>query len=290
MNLNRGGLFWRNIITRPLSLSVLSGKDDKLLPGDINKFVRVFGFKNEATSIWAGNVLLSHRRRLRRALAGFCFTPLYLLPFFTDEVWIPVIGGNYSLDVFTILAGLFAFNFYSLAIIRDEKPLYPYVHKVLFNPYDGAVLLMRERWSSVTAPFNRKRPELEMLYIPHQNNKNYKPVGTTLPTGMVLQESDIEFKDGQEVKGHAGFVHSDVMLDQVAFDNYVSELLESPLMNEMISIRFAQDRVFNAPDPTFGSDTELIAREKDSIRFEEARKRRKDFEDRMKHPTLAKKQ
>lgn len=87
-----------------------------------------------------------------------------------------------------------------------------------------------------------------------------------------------------------GFVHSDVMLDQVAFDNYVSELLESPLMNEMISIRFAQDRVFNAPDPTFGSDTELIAREKDSIRFEEARKRRKDFEDRMKHPTLAKKQ
>ena len=78
MNLNRGGLFWRNIITRPLSLSVLSGKDDKLLPGDINKFVRVFGFKNEATSIWAGNVLLSHRRRLRRALAGFCFTPLYL--------------------------------------------------------------------------------------------------------------------------------------------------------------------------------------------------------------------
>ena len=75
---------------------------------------------------------------------------------------------------------------------------------MLFNPYDGAVLLMRERWSSVTAPFNRKRPELELLYIPHENNKNYKPVGTTLPTGMVLQESDIEFKDGQEVKGHAG--------------------------------------------------------------------------------------
>ena len=48
------------------------------------------------------------------------------MPFFTDEVWIPVIGGNYSLDVFTILAGLFAFNFYSLAVIRDEKPLYPY--------------------------------------------------------------------------------------------------------------------------------------------------------------------
>ena len=80
------------------------------------------------------------------------------------------------------------------------------------------------------------------------------------------------------------------MLDEIAFDNYVNELLESPLMNELISIRFQQDRVFNAPDPAFGQDTDLIERRNDSIRFEEARKRRQDFEDRMKHPTFAKKQ
>ena len=78
MNLTRGRPFWRNIISRPLSLSAVAGKDENLVPGDINKFVRVFGFKNEATSLRAGNVLLSHRRRLRRAIFGFFCTPLYI--------------------------------------------------------------------------------------------------------------------------------------------------------------------------------------------------------------------
>ena len=63
---------------------------------------------------------------------------------------------------------------------------------------------MRERWSSVIAPYNRKRPKLEMLYIPRQNNKNYKPVGTTLPTGMVVQQPDVQIQDGKEVEGHVG--------------------------------------------------------------------------------------
>ena len=49
-----------------------------LVPGNINNFIRIFGFKTENTSYRAGNVLYSHRRRLRRAVASFILTPFYI--------------------------------------------------------------------------------------------------------------------------------------------------------------------------------------------------------------------
>ena len=75
--------------SRPLSLSGRDLGNDwfkeksgtskgQIVPGDINKFVRVFGFKTENTSWKGGNVLYMHRRRLRLALASVVLTPFYI--------------------------------------------------------------------------------------------------------------------------------------------------------------------------------------------------------------------
>merc|ERR1712142_816214 len=115
----------------------------QIVPGDINKFVRVFGFKTENTSWKGGNVLYMHRRRLRLALASVVLTPFYIVPFFLAEIPIFGFGG---LDSITPAIFTLAFQLYAAVIIKEEKAQYPYVHKVLFNPYDGGVVLLRERW------------------------------------------------------------------------------------------------------------------------------------------------
>ena len=68
--------------TRCLTLTSLkyanSRKNDQIVPGNLNTYFRIFGFKTESTRAKFGNVLFSHRRRLRRAIATVLFTPLYI--------------------------------------------------------------------------------------------------------------------------------------------------------------------------------------------------------------------
>jgi len=245
--------------------------------------MRIFGHKTENTATRAGNTLYFHRRRLRRAIASFIFTPFYALPFFYSEIFIPGYGGY---DILTPTAFLLAINIYSASIIHEEKTQYPYVHKVLFNPYDGGVVLMREQWRSVINPLNFRRPKLEIFYIKMDDEHKYKPIGVTMPDGFVIQKSEQNVVDGDVVPTHEGFVHSDAILNEVTFDNYMNELLESKLMNEMISIRFQKDRVFRLPDITFGHDADLVEIDVESDRFIHAKQRRSEFAERHKHPTF----
>jgi len=260
-----------------------SAKNAQIVPGDINKFVRVFGFKTENTSWKAGNVLYTHRRRLRQALASVLLTPFYIVPFFSDDIPIYGFGG---LDSMTPAAFTLAFQLYAAVIIKESRAQYPYVHKVLFNPYDGGVVLLRERWRNVINPLNTRRPKLEIFYLPMSDGLKFKPVGTTLPTGCVIQKDEDQIKNGEEVTGHEGFVHSDAIMNEIVLDNYMNELLDSRLMNEMISIRFQQDGIYRLPDITFGHDSEIVEIGVESDRFIAAKQRRKDFMERHKHPSF----
>ena len=128
----------------------------------------------------------------------------------------------------------------------------------------------------------------------------YKSVGTTLPEGCVIQDVDTKVNDGSSVSGHHGFIHSDVILNEIAFDNYTDELLASRLMNDMIDLRFQKDSILRLPDISFGKNAEVslfpqtsangfqyVERDQVSERFQEARKRRDAFADRMMHPSQA---
>lgn len=71
--------FRNRYISKNLSLTTVyrEDKDTKLVPGSINQFVRVFGHKTDKHATRNGNLILDHRRRLRRAIKAFIFTPIY---------------------------------------------------------------------------------------------------------------------------------------------------------------------------------------------------------------------
>lgn len=278
--------FRNRYISKNLSLTTVyrEDKDTKLVPGSINQFVRVFGHKTEKHATRNGNLILDHRRRLRRAIKAFIFSPIYAVPLFFQEVSIPMLG---AIDAVSPCLMLAAWQIYSLALLKDYKSQYPLVHKVLFNPYDGGVALMREQWAHAANPLRNRRPKLELFYIPHEESHMYKSVGTTLPEGCVIQDADIQISDGKAVSMHHGFIHSDVILNEIAFDNYTDELLASSLMNDMIDLRFQKDSILRLPDISFGKNAEFVERDQASERFQEARKRRDAFADRMMHPSQA---
>lgn len=267
-----------------LSRCSVSKEEKTLIPGSTNQFVRVFGHKTDKAATRNGNLILDHRRRLRRAIKSLLFTPIYLLPFLLDELSIPALG---SIDAISPCIFLAAWQIYSIALIKDYRAQYPLVHKVLFNPYDGGVALMRERWSNVVNPFKQRKPRLEIFYIPNSDSHMYKAVGTTMPEGCVINNVDQHIDDGINVCEHLGFIHSDVILNEIAFDNYTDELLASKLMNEMIDLRFQKDSILRLPDISFGKDSEYVERDQVSERFQDARKRRDAFADRMMHPSQA---
>ena len=67
-------------VSRNLNLTAVyldNDKDTKLVPGSIKQFVRVFGHKTEKHATRNGNLILDHRRRLRRAIKSLVFTPFY---------------------------------------------------------------------------------------------------------------------------------------------------------------------------------------------------------------------
>lgn len=268
--------------TRCLSLTCVKTKDTSLVPGDIKSFIRIFGFKTDNSAVRAGNVAISQRRRLRRALASFLFTPFYILPVFFNEITTPY-GG---LDIVSVTMFLLAIQCYSASIIRDDKPCFPIVHRVLFNPYTGGVVLMREQWKNVINPLKMRKPVLEAFYIKPDEIVDYKPIGTTLPEGIVLRKSHETYTDGEEVPHHEGFVHSNLILNEIGFDNYANELLENKLMNEMISIRFQKDRVYRLPDVKYGLYADFVENSQEDQDLYQAKKARKEFKDRMHHPTF----
>ena len=71
-------------------------------------------------------------------------------------------------------------------------------------------------------------------------------------------------------------------------------------MNDMIDLRFQKDSILRLPDISFGKNAEVgcvsdldaktlqyVERDQVSERFQEARKRRDAFADRMMHPSQA---
>ena len=66
----------------------------------------------------------------------------------------------------------------------------------------------------------------------------------------------------------------------------MTELLESKMMNEMISIRFQKDRVYRLPDATYGKHEWAVELTAETDRVIHATKRRHDWQERHKHPTF----
>ena len=73
--------------TRCLAVTTQScnANKEQLVPGNVNSYFRIFGFKTEKTSIRSGNILYSHRRRLRRAISTIILTPFYIGDFFLEK-------------------------------------------------------------------------------------------------------------------------------------------------------------------------------------------------------------
>jgi hypothetical protein len=63
---------------------------------------------------------------------------------------------------------------------------------------------MREQWKNVINPLKMRKPVLEAFYIKPDEIVDYKPIGTTLPEGIVLRKSHETYTDGEEVPHHEG--------------------------------------------------------------------------------------
>ena len=77
------------------------------------------------------------------------------------------------------------------------------VFEVLFNPYTGDMILMREEWSSVCQVWNKK-PKLIPRHIPHNESDQYQVIPTAEPQGCVFQKVDTEIVEGELVNTHLG--------------------------------------------------------------------------------------
>ena len=77
------------------------------------------------------------------------------------------------------------------------------VYEVLFNPYTGDMILMREEWSSLTKVWN-KRPNLIARHIPNNESDQYQILATAEPQGCVFQKVETEIVEGNTVDTHLG--------------------------------------------------------------------------------------
>lgn len=80
------------------------------------------------------------------------------------------------------------------------------VYEVLFNPYTGDMILMREEWSSLTKVWN-KRPNLIARHIPNNESDQYQILATAEPQGCVFQKVETEIVEGDTVDTHLGKCH-----------------------------------------------------------------------------------
>ena len=77
------------------------------------------------------------------------------------------------------------------------------VFEVLFNPYTGDIILMREEWSSVYKVWN-KRPKLIARHIPNNESDQYQVLATAEPQGCVFQKIETKIVEGDKVDTHLG--------------------------------------------------------------------------------------
>jgi len=247
-------------------------------------YVPIFGYKSD--SLWK-NPLLRERRNAQYHIMSLCLSPYYLVPMFQSEIYIPFFGW---FD--TISPSIFLMMLQMVAVTRlmTVKSYYPHVYEVLFNPYTGDMILMREEWSSVLSIWNR-RPVLIPHHIPNDESDQYQILPTAEPQGCVFQKVETEIVEGDKVDSHLGYVHYSNIFREVAFDNYINELASSKLASEMISIRFEQDRDYRKgqADFRYGRFDWAVEKEDDYSTYNELIRRKKDFEEKIKHPSFIKK-
>jgi len=247
-------------------------------------YVPIFGYNSE--SLWK-NPLLRERRNAQLHIISLCCFPYYLVPMFYPEVHVPIFGW---LD--TVSPAVFLLMLHIVAVIRlmAVKCYYPHVYQVLFNPYTGDIILMREEWASVLKIW-KKRPELIASHIPNNESGQYQILPTAEPQGCVFQKVETEIVEGNEVDSHLGYIHYSNIFREVAFDNYINELASNNLTSEMISIRFEQDRAYRKgqADFKYGHFDWAVEKDDDYSNLNELIQRKKEFEEKLKHPTFIKK-
>jgi len=247
-------------------------------------YVPIFGYKSD--SLWK-NPLLRERRTAQYHFMSLCLAPFYLVPIFNSEVFIPLFGW-----IDTISPTIFIFMLHMVAINRilTVKSYYPHVYEVLFNPYTGDMILMREEWSSLIKVW-KKRPELIPKHIPNNESDKYQILPTAEPQGCVFQKVGKEIVEGNKVDSHLGYIHYSNIFREVAFDNYINELASNRLTSEMISIRFEQDRAYrkDQADIKYGRFDWAVDKKDDYSEYAEMIQRKKDFEEKIKHPSFIKK-
>merc|ERR1712212_992481 len=110
----------------------------------------------------------------------------------------------------------------------------------------------------------KREPQLVSVRISHDQLTRYKIVGTSEPQGMVVHRVDEAVEPGAEVAHHLGFIHFSNIFNNAPFDNYIGELNLNPLLEQMISVRFAQDRNINRVDARYGPFSDLVDKEEKS--------------------------
>lgn len=247
-------------------------------------YVPIFGYKSD--SLWR-NPLFRERRNAQYHLMSLCLAPYYLVPMFHSEIYIPIFGW---LDTFTPAAFLLMLHMVAINRLRTVKSYYPHVYEVLFNPYTGDMILMREEWSSLTKVWN-KRPNLIARHIPNNESDQYQILATAEPQGCVFQKVETEIVAGETVDTHLGYIHYSNIFREIAFENYINELAASKLASEVISIRFEQDRDYRngQADFKYGRFDWAVEKEDDYSNYSELIQRKKDFEEKIKHPSFIKK-
>jgi hypothetical protein len=250
-------------------------KPDVSVAKSTSGYVRLFGFKADK------NILTVERRRAQRALMTGLLLPLYAVPFLLNEIAMPFSG---SFESVSIILPLLAIHLVSAARLNKEYQLYPHVFGVLFHPYSGDIILMREDWSSFLKM--RKKPKLIPIHIPLSESENYKIIPTSSPQGCVIQMENKNIIEGNNVGKHHGYLHFSNIFNHEPFDNYMNEMSTNKILEQMITVRFDQDHRYYKPTDIYEHLDGLMTQEtgKLSPEFYANVERRQMYEEKMKHP------
>ena len=186
-----------------------------------------------------------------------------------------------SIESISVIFPLLAIHLVSAARLQKEIQLYPHgkylyriprmikyiflVFGVLFNPYTGDVILMREDWKSFLKM--KKIPTLIPVHIPLEDAKKYKIVPTSQPQGCVIHREEDIVEEGKNVSKHygnqviissektnntiSGYLHFSNIFNHDPFDNYMNEMASNKILEQMITIRFDQDHRYYKPEDIY---------------------------------------
>jgi hypothetical protein len=189
-----------------------------------------------------------------------------------------------SIESISVIFPLLAIHLVSAARLQKEIQLYPHVFGVLFNPYTGDVILMREDWKSFLKM--KKIPTLIPVHIPLEDAKKYKIVPTSQPQGCVIHREEDIVEEGKNVSKHYGYLHFSNIFNHDPFDNYMNEMASNKILEQMITIRFEQDHRYYKPEDIYQHLDGLMTWEtgKLSPDFVANVERRQIFEEKMLDP------